>query len=229
LIAAAFVASFLVWAPGIVTDSPGVPTRSWYENLRDDLDAVMTEDGVSRIVDSETPAYVMPGWMATDNRVSTILGLIDVEVLYNELSARTYLVRDDGRLAKPTFDPIHTLASGPALGDGVRVSATTTRPTGPCIAEGDRLIYRPGTDVTGERLGIRVLYSSRGRGPVPVVVDAADPERPFRYVELQPFARDAELIDLGTTRVRSLTVETSADHRVCIRRLELGSLTAGDD
>ena len=212
-----------------MTDSPRVPTRSWYENLRHDLDAVMTEDDVLRIVDSETPEYVMPEWMATDNRVSTILGLVDVDIVYNELSARTYLVQRDGRLAEATFDPIHTLASGSALGDGVRISAATDRSAGPCIGEGDRLIYRPGTDVTGERLGIRVQYSSRGRGPVPVVIDAGDIERRFRYLELEPRDRDAELIDLGTTRVRSLRVETSADDRVCIGHLELGSLTAGDD
>jgi hypothetical protein len=228
--AAGFVASFVAWAPGIVTDSPGVPTRSWYQNLRDDLDALTTDEGVPRIVDSETPTYVMPGWMATDNRVSTILQLADVEVVYNELSAGTFLVRSDGRLAEAAFDPIQTLALGSTLGDGVRIeSAVPARSTGSCIGEGARLIYRPGTAVTGGRLGLRVLYSTRGRGPVRVVVDAGDPERRFRYLELRPADRDGELIDLGTTGVRSLAVNTSAGDRVCIGRLELGSLTAGGD
>jgi hypothetical protein len=64
---------------------------------------------------------------------------------------------------------------------------------------------------------------------VRVVVDAGDPERRFRYLELRPADRDGELIDLGTTGVRSLAVNTSAGDRVCIGRLELGSLTAGGD
>jgi hypothetical protein len=229
LLSCFFVASFAVWAPGIVNDSPGVPARSWYSNLRGDLDVVM-EEGVPRVVDSETPEFVMPGWMATENRVSTITKLVPFEVVYNELTDRTYLVLGDGHLAQAAFRTISPLVSGSTLGEGVRMQGGhASEGSAICLGDGDRMLFRPDAEVTTERLALRVFYSEQSRGPVRVVVDAQDPDRPFRHVELRPFGRVAELIDLGTSRVRAVTWMTSPDDEVCIERMDIGSLTARDD
>jgi hypothetical protein len=59
-------------------------------------------------------------------------------------------------------------------------------------------------------------------------VDAHDPDRPIRYLELRPFQGDAELVDLGTPRLRALKLETSPGDGVCIERMEIGSLTAAE-
>jgi hypothetical protein len=224
-----FVASFGVWAPGIVSDSPGVRARSWYSNLRGDLD-VVTEQGVPRVVDSETPEFVMPEWMATDNRVSTITELVHIEVVYNELTERTYLVLGDGRLAEAEFQTISPLVSGSILGEGVRImGGHASEGSAICLGDRDRMFFRPDADVTAKRLALRVFYSAQSRGSVRVVVDARDPDRPFRYLELRPFRRAAELIDLGTSRVRAVTWMASPGDDVCIERMEIGSLTARDD
>ncbi len=229
LLACLFVASFAVWAPGIVSDSPGVRARSWYSNLRGDLDVVM-EEGVPRVVDSETPEFVMPGWMATDNRVSTITDLVHIEVVYNHLTERTHLVLGDGHLAKAAFRTISPLVSGSTLGEEVRIQGGhASEGSAICLGDGDRLFFRPDADVTADRLALRVFYSAQSRGSVRVVVDAQDPDRPFRYVELRPFRSVAELIDLGTSQVRAVTWITSPGDDVCIERMDIGSLTARDD
>jgi hypothetical protein len=226
LLSCIFFASFAVWAPGIVSDSPGVRARSWYSNLRGDLDVVM-EEGVPRVVDSETPEFVMPGWMATDNRVSTITELAHIEVAYNELTKRTYLVLGDGHLAEAAFQTIAPLVSGSILGEGVRIQGGhAAEGSAICLGDRDRMFFRPDADVKADRLALRVFYSGQSRGSVRVVVDAQDPDRPFRYVELRPFRRVAELIDLGTSRVRAVTWMASPGDDVCIEWMEIGSLTA---
>lgn len=228
LAASLYVVSFLIWAPGIVSDSPGVPTRSWYDNLRHDMGSVIVHDATPRIVDSETPDYVMPDWMAPDNRVSTILALAGLDVVFDELSEPIYLVRDDGHLAKAEFQPISPLQSGTTPGEGVHiVGGAPVRSLGICLGDGGSLQYRLSPDVTGGRLGIRVFYSGEGRQSVAMQVDTGDPDSPFRYLELRPFQGDAELVDLETSRLRALTLDVSPGDRVCIERMEVGSLIAG--
>lgn len=226
LTACIYIVSFIIWAPGIVTDSPGVAARAWYETLRRDVSAVMVHGSSPRIVDSETPEYVMPGWMAPDNRVSTILTLVDVDVVYNGLSDRTYLVRGDGRLAEADFQPIHLLLSESTTGEGVRILGEERgRSVGVCLRGGGRVVYQPEGEVIGERLTIRVFYARQSDHPVAMEVDAHDPDRPTRHLELRPFRSDAELVDLGTSRLRALEIRTSPRDGVCIERMEIGSLT----
>jgi hypothetical protein len=223
-----YVGGLLVWAPGIVSDSAGVSARSWYENLRSDLDAVTIDGAVPRIVDSETPAYVMEDWMAPDNRVSTVVDLLPLDVVFNGLNEPTFLVREDGHLAGATFRPILEIVSGTTLANGVRVEGEgRSGPAATCLNDGGRLLYQPEADVTGERLTMRVAYAGRGDGTVALTVDVHDPDRPFRYLALRPSQSEAELVDLGTSRLRALTLEPSPADEVCIARLEIGILTQG--
>ncbi len=228
LTACLYAVSFLIWAPGIVSDSPGVPARSWYDNLRHDVGAVMVHESTPRIVDSETPEYVMPDWMAPDNRVSTILTLAGLEVVYDEWAQPTYLVGNDGHLAEAVFHPMFALQSDTTPGEGVRIiGGTPLRSIGICLRDGSPVLYRPVGDITGERLTIRVNYSRQSRGPVALVVDTGDPNRPFRYLQLRPFQSDTEVVDLGTSRLRALRLTPSTGDEVCIERIEIGSLTPG--
>jgi hypothetical protein len=225
------VVTFLLWAPGVVSDSPGVPTRAWYENLRHDVGIVTNEQGVPRIVDSETPRYVMPEWMATDNRVSTILELAHAPVVYNVLDGKVYLVRGDGHLGEAVFRRRTALVADVTLGPYVRLVQPSAGGSNHsvCVGGGARLLYRPGVEVRGQRLALRIFYSDQTRGSGRLVVEADDPDRPFRYLSVRQFGGDAELIDLGTPRMRGMTLFPSPGDDLCIERMEIGSLTAGGD
>ena len=221
-----YVVGLLVWAPGMVSDSAGVRARVWYENLRRDLDAVTVDGAAPRIVDSETPEYVYEYWREPDNRVATVLGLLPLDVVFNELDDPIFLVREDGHLAEATFRPTTVLLSGASVADGVRIAGGSRSASGAiCLRGGAPLRYLPETDLTGIRLAMRVSYASKSDRQVNLVVDVPDPDRPFRYLALRPFQSDAELIDLATSQLRGLTLEPSPGDEVCIERMEIGVLT----
>jgi hypothetical protein len=227
LMACVYAVCFVIWAPGVVSDYQGVRAKSWYDNLRHDIDAV-TEDGTPpRIVDSVTPAYVMQNWMEPLDRVSTVLELVPVDVIYNQLSGRTYVVRNDGHLAEAVFRPIVPVLMGPTPARGIRIVGGGPEGSGGiCLDGGGSMRYRPDVAITARRLAMRVFYSQRSRGLVPVQAKTGDSDTPLRSLELRPFQSDAELIDLGTSRLQGFTLNVSPGDRVCIDRMEIGSLTA---
>jgi hypothetical protein len=227
LMACGYALCFVIWAPGVVSDSQGVQAKSWYDNLRHDIDAV-TQDGTTpRIVDSVTPAFMMEGWMEPIDRVSNVLELAPVDVIYNQLSGRTYLVRNDGHLAEAVFRPIVPVLTAGTPARGVRIVGGGPEGTGGiCLDGGGSLRYRPDLAITGQSLAMRVHYSERSRGPIPGQAGTGDPDIPFRSLELRPFQSDAELIDLGTSRLQGLSLNVPPGDRVCIDRMEIGSLTA---
>jgi hypothetical protein len=226
--ACGYAVCFVIWAPGVVSDYQGAQAKSWYDNLRHDIDAVTRDGTPPRIVDSVTPAYVMQNWMEPLDRVSTVLELVPADVTYNQLSGRTYVVRNDGHLAEAVFLPIvHLLAGTKASRGGQVVGGEPVGSSGICVDGGGTLFYRPDKAITGQRLAMRVFYSERSREPVPVQAETGDPDTPFRSLELRPFQSDAELIDLGTSRLQGFTLNVSPGDRVCIDRIEIGSLIAG--
>ena len=222
-----FAASLAAWGPGLVSDSEGAPARAWWDNLREDLDAVAATDGIPRIVDSETPEYIMATWMAPRNRVSAILRLLDRDLVFNELADPMYVVLDDGQLAEADFRPAAELVSPTGLADEARIlRGGPTQAEDSCIAGGGQLEYRPGAPLAGERLAVRARYAGRGGQPATVEVDTGDLDRRFRHVKLRPAVHDAELVALDATRVKSLRIEPSSGDTVCIERLEIGSIGA---
>jgi hypothetical protein len=219
-----YVVSFIIWAPRIVSHSEGVVARAWFDNLRQDIRAVAGDTSVLRIVDSETPEYVIPAWLAPYNRVSTVLSLLQRSAIYNDVSGPTYLVQDNGRLVEAAFRPTSLLLSGTTPGEGVRfVGGHPGQSVQTCLHDAELVLFRPDADITGEHLAIRVFYSGERRGRGAVEVDTDDPDRRFRSLELRPFERDAELVDLGTSRLRALKVEAAPGETVCIERLEIGA------
>jgi hypothetical protein len=219
-----YVVSFIIWAPRIVSHSEGVVARAWFDNLRQDIRAVAGDTSVLRIVDSETPEYVIPAWLAPYNRVSTVLSLLQRSAIYNDVSGPTYLVQDNGRLVEAAFRPTSLLLSGTTPGEGVRfVGGHPGQSAQTCLRDAELVLFRPDADITGEHLAIRVFYSGERRGRGAVEVDTDDPDRRFRSLELRPFERDAELVDLGTSRLRALKVEAAPGETVCIERLEIGA------
>jgi hypothetical protein len=229
LLACVYVVCFVIWAPGVVSDSQGERAKSWYANLRHDIDAVAQDGTPPRIVDSVTPAYVMEDWMEPIDRVSTVLELAPVDVIYNQLVGRTYLVQDDGQLAEAAFRPmVPVLTDARAAREFRIVGGGPEGSRGICLGGGDSFRYRPDVAIIGQRLAMRVHYSERSRGLVPGQAGTGDPDVPFRYLELRPFQSDAELIDLGTSRLQGLRLDVPPGDRVCIDRMEIGSLTARD-
>jgi hypothetical protein len=217
LLACVHAISFAIWAPRMVSKSDGAMARVWVDRLRRDVNAVRVDKAAPRIVDSETPEYVVLSWMAPYNRVSTILGLLQVDAVYNDLSGPTYFVLPDGRLTEARFRPMGQLLPDTTLGD-------RATPPDTCFQDGRALQYRPSAAVTGERLALRVRYSARSRQPVALQVDTDDPDRRYRDLELRPFQSAAELVDLATSRVGAIRVEPSPGDTVCFERMEIGSL-----
>jgi hypothetical protein len=216
--------SLAIWAPRIVSKSDGARSRVWFDNLRSGLDAAHVDQAPLRIVDSETPEYVVLSWMAPYNRVSTILRLLGVDAVYNDASGPTYDVSPDGRLAVAAFRPMLQLLPAPP-GDAVRiVSHSSPGRTEMCLQDVSLRHDAAGAEFIGDRLALRVFYSAKSRGAVALQVDTSDPERRYRDLQLNPVNRRAELVDLGASQIRALKVEASQGDRICIERMEIGSL-----
>jgi len=217
LFACVHAISFVIWAPWIVSKSDGAAARVWVDRLRSDVNRVRVGKAAPRIVDSETPEYVVLSWMAPYNRVSRILGLLRVDAVYNDLSGPTYVVLPDGHLAEAAFRPMWQVLSDTTLGDRAGLRGT-------CLQDGGPLQYLPDATLTGDRLALRVRYSAKSREVAALEVDTGDSDRRYRELELRPFQSASELVDLGTSRVRAMKVQPSPGDRVCIERMEIGSL-----
>lgn len=216
--------SLAIWAPRIVSKSDGARSRVWFDNLRSGLDAVQVDRAPLRIVDSETPEYVVLSWMAPYNRVSTILRLLGVQALYNDASEPTYDVLPDGRVVVAAFEPLRQLLPE-VPGDAVRiVSHNSPGADERCLQDVTLHGNATGAELVGDRLALRVFYSANSRNAVALHVETTDPERPSRDLELHPVNRRAELVDLGASRIRTLRVEASHGDAICIERMEIGSL-----
>jgi hypothetical protein len=221
-----FAVSLAIWAPGIVRDSPGVAARSWYDNLRGDMASVSAKAHRPRLIDSETPPYLIEWWMAPNNRVSSLLGLTDVAVEYNDVSDPIYFVRSDGHLERAAFKQISVPIAGGSAGPGLSVIGRgSAGPKDTCLQGKDRLVFRPSAEIDGAHLAIKVLYAAESRGLLAAYVDAMESDRPDRYFELRRFQTRAELVDLSTHRLAALTLDAQGG-RTCIERLEIGSLEA---
>ena len=221
-----YAVSFMVWAPGLVRDWDGVPARAWIQNLRSDLRLATAAHGIPQIIDSETPDYVMPDFLAPYNRVSTVVGLTDVAVSYNELSPRTYVVRRDGHLAEAVFRSMDSFVVGDTLNQWVTLRGPNVlSESGLCLRNGATLSYAPARATGGDRLSIRVLYAGSSSQPASLEVDGAGG---VLLHSLRGADQRAELIDLGTSTVRALVIRAPRHRSFCIERVDLGSLHPGD-
>jgi hypothetical protein len=221
--------SLAIWAPRIVSKSEGARSKVWFDHLRSGLDAARVEGAPLRILDSDTPEYVVLSWMAPYNRVSVILRLLGVPAIYNDASQPTYDVLPDGRVVLAAFRPmVQLLPEVPD--DAVRtVSHSSTGAAERCLQDVSLQANAAGEELVGNRLALRVFYSANSRRAVALHVDTTDPERPSRDFELHPVNRRAELVDLGASRIRALRVEASPGDAICIERMEIGSLAGRRD
>jgi hypothetical protein len=210
--------AFAMSAPRIVSQSEGVQAKGWIDNLRGDLHAVTHDpSGAVRIVDSDTPEYIVLSWMNPYNRISIILTLLNVRGIYNDVSGPAYVVLPNGHLAPAGFHALTTLVPAPPAG---RHAAQP----GECLQAGAPFEYQPAAPIAGERLALRVVYAARTRHVTPMQIGTDDPDRPLRYLELRPQQNTAELIDLGTSRLEALRIEPQPGDALCIERMEIGSL-----
>jgi hypothetical protein len=223
LFACLYVATLAVWAPRIVDASPGAQARLWFDALRHDLAAVEHVAESPRILDSDAPEFVMPQWMGPHNRISTVLGLMDIDATFNEHVEPTYLVLEDGRLAEATFRPLLPLVSGGVPAGEVGVTGDTETDGG-CWGDG-ALEYRPGSADTGSRQALSISYGEGSVGSGFLEVEFADPNRPSRRLELRP-ERSGELLDLGTAELSELRLLPAAGGVMCIDAAEIGTVVA---
>jgi hypothetical protein len=220
-----YLIGFAVWAPQAVSASDGVRARLWFDNLRGGIAEATADQRILQIVDSEAPDYIIASWVGPYNRISDLLSIIDLKLAYNELSESTRLVLEDGRLAKAEFRPITPLLSGKKRAGGVHIAQDVrSRSDATCISSGADLRYVPAEEIVAKRLAMRVIYAGKRRLSVPLDAETADPDRPFRHLQLDP-SKGAELIELGTTGVRGLKVGPVPGGGVCIQSLDIGSLT----
>jgi hypothetical protein len=224
-----YAVGLIVWAPRSVNASEGAQSRVWFDNLERDLRRADAHDVALRVLDSDTPEYVMPQWMGPYNRVSTILWLLDVDVLYNEVTDATYLVRGDGRLAEAMFQPSSLLVGQDGdVSEGVEVEAADLRSSsGVCIRDAASLRYRPTSELSGQRSALKLTYAERSGQPAVLEVEPSTPDRGLRRLALHPDESDVELMELGTSGVQELTLRAASGDELCVERLELGALSAG--
>lgn len=229
LFACLYAAGLIVWAPRIVSASEGAQTRVWFDNLQTDLRLADAQDMALRVLDSDTPEYVMPPWMGPYNRVSTILWLLDADVVSKEVTDPTYLVRGDGRLAEAMFQTSSPLVGPEAdVAEGVEVEAADLgTSSGVCMHDAASLRYRPPGERSGRRLALRLTYAERSAQPAVLEVETSDPDRGLLRLDLRPDTSDVELLELGTSGVQELTLRAASGDELCLERLELGSLSAG--
>jgi hypothetical protein len=89
---------------------PGRESRAWFENVRGDLDA-LSRDGVEPVLlDGALPPRILPFWVAQDrlpaaNSLPAVLDVFHPGLRFDEVSARTYRVRDDGHVEAVVFAP----------------------------------------------------------------------------------------------------------------------------
>jgi len=213
--------SFVIQAPVIGRASEGVQVRGWIDNLRQDL-TLAVDRGVVRLVDSEVPEYVIPLWLTPLNRVSTILGLLQVDAVYNELSASPSVVRPDGRIAEATFQPLSGPLSSTREGD-LRAAGKDNAPvSGTCIQGAETRLFRADAEPGGERMALKIVYSDESRGPITLDVESTDADL-VRTWALHP-ERGGEIVDLGTSRLRGLTLRGAEGTVLCLEHIEIGSL-----
>jgi hypothetical protein len=213
-----YVLSFVLQAPGIAAASDGVQARRWIENLWRDLPTAR-DRGVVRLVDSDVPEYVIPAWLTPLNRVSTILGLLDIVGVYNEATERLHVVQSDGRIAAATFQAISLLVS--SVSDENVGQPGDQDPSRRCLDGTKVLRLRPGIEGAGRRLALRTVYASGGRGQVSLELATAPDVR--TVWTLRP-ERGAEIVDLGTTGLQELALRGTESTPVCIERIEIGTL-----
>jgi hypothetical protein len=219
-----YAIGFLIWAPGIVSDSPGARARAWYEELRSDVQLILLEGGNLPILDAQTPEYVIERWTAPVNRVSTVLSLAGFDIEFNVAAGRVYVVQGNGGLSQATFRPSSILVANGAPGEAITIAGSArTNALEMCLEKGMRLRYQPPANLAGERLAIKLFYAQGARGALSVGVETPDPDDSV-YFELRHLQSEVELADLGTDDLRELTLQSVPGGRVCIDRMEIGSL-----
>ena len=223
VLACSYAFAFLIWAPGIVTDSPGARARAWYDELRGDIQLAMLDGGDPPIIDAQTPEYVLERWTAPGNRVSSVLSLAGYDIDFNVAADRVFVVRRDGGLREATFRPSTILVDNGTPKEAITMTGAGTAALETCLENGTRLRYRPPTNLMGERLAIKIVYAVDARGALSVGVETLDPDDSV-YLELRHLQSRIELADLGTDVIRALTLESVPGGRICIERMEIGSL-----
>jgi hypothetical protein len=239
-VALALYAAF-AWASdaAFTRDWPGKTSRAWVENLRGDLDALRARHVEPDLLNTAVPTDVLPFWIASNgllpaNSLAAVLAIFHPGLRFDQVSARTYRVRDDGHVEAVGFvvagggDPRALLARsrltvaraavyvpgrGLCVGDGTRPGSFEWRPPHPLQGQPWYLhaTYRSGP-ATAPRVGVDRGSGYRGR------YDTLLPPQPRGGTSLVPLGA----FQAGPT-VAGIRLGVPAGQRACFTRFVVGS------
>lgn len=228
----------LAWsgAERLSRESPGRLARPYMENVKAGLRQAARASLEPVIVDGVVPEYVVASWAVYGppyhNRYSEVFPLLDPDLAFDQPSSALFEVGNDGTFQRVAFVP-RAGGLAPRLWQDrvLSVSNATAWPAGDqlCVeaaATGGHVELTPAVAVSGEDLYLELLYSSQGRHDSTLAVDrgegysAVDDEA----VVLEPGDKGATLVSLGGRQVERLRLNLPVEARVCLDRLELGSL-----
>ncbi len=116
----------------IERDWPGSFSRSWFDHVRTDLEAVRRRGTRPVLLDDQMPPRILPFWIRQGgNRLSATLPLTIGGLRFDEISGSTYRVGPDGHVRHVEFRPVETLPHTPCLPAGPRWRRIDLRPRRP--------------------------------------------------------------------------------------------------
>jgi hypothetical protein len=242
--AALAVYAAFVWASDAAFSRhwPGPASRAWIENVRGDLEAARTDHVEPVLLSGSVPAGVLPFWVQPNrlppsNSLAAVLAIFHPGLRFDEPSARTYRVREDGHLEAVTFrvagggDPRALRARGLLTPSG---AVSDVPGQGLCVggARTGSFEWRPAKPLRGQSWYLRATYRTDPGGVPYLGIDRGFgyPGQDDRVLPPRPRG-GTSLVGLGAlltgvpTLVR-IRVDVPSGHRACFRRFVIGSYAA---
>jgi hypothetical protein len=198
---------------------PGRTSRTWVDNVRGDLDALRDRHVDPVLLSGAVPPDVLPFWVAPNrllpaNSLAAVLAIFHPGLRFDQVSAETYRVREDGHLEAVRFV---------GAGGGTDV----------CVGQGGRagsLEYRPPKPLRGRSWYLRATYRTGPAGLPYFEVDPGSgyPGQNNRLLPAQPRG-GSSLVGLGafspTSTVAGIRLGVAAGQRACFTRFAVGSFS----
>jgi hypothetical protein len=204
----------------------GRESREWFANVRGDLSALDREGVQPVLLNGGVPSDVLQFWLAPNryppaNYLSSVLAIFHPGLRYNEVSSRTYRVREDGHVEAVAFTPAVTLVQREfCLGTKGHPRSFEWRPREPMRGQQWYLRSTYRTDPAG----VPYLKVDRGLG-YPPTGDLFLTPRP-------PSGRSVTALGAlptGTPTLSGLRFDVLPGHWACFTRLVVGSYRRRSD
>jgi hypothetical protein len=202
---------------------PGFEARDYMLRVQSDIAALDDAGALPVILDGTVPAEVVAPWLAPYHQYSRVLALVEPDLVFDEASDRTAVVRPDGSLAEAVVTPLADVLTSAHLTVG---GAPVTGPPG-CVTAGAAPVfveYRPPAPLGGARLAVRARHDEQAVPP-PVFVDRGTGYPAVNDVVLN--AGGSTLRQVGST-LAALRVDVLPGTTLCLQELEVVDITEGE-